>query len=91
MNCHDRRSLRATLKAAAGRLVHPVPESVHLEGGPMDGWLVTPAAAALREDWWLSWPPFIADAWHPGRYARAQGRRLPTAVWEPEEAGRVRR
>lgn len=54
MNRTQRRSLKRTAAKAMkqrGSLKHPVPESVTLKGGPMDGWIVTPDAPALAPDW----------------------------------------
>lgn len=56
MNRADRRGLQRTARKAAkgirtGTMEHPVPESVTLIGGPMDGYSVIPDAPALRPDW----------------------------------------
>lgn len=43
------RRIRSTMRTRS--LSHPVPGSVELIGGPMAGWVVRPAAPALRPDW----------------------------------------
>ena len=57
MNRADRRRLQRTARKAfkgkTGQLTHPVPDSVSLAGGPMDGQVVKPDAPALRPDWYL--------------------------------------
>lgn len=78
MNRKQRRALRASL----GKLAHPIPDSVTLAGGPMDGWVVKPGAPALRDDWWRTWPPSIASTWSPGRYV-LEGTR---ATWTPSSS-----
>ena len=53
MNRAQRRNLKATVKrmVKGGGLAHPVPGSVVLRGGPMDGWITKPDAPALQPDW----------------------------------------
>lgn len=53
MNRTERRRLMQTVKRSLkpGSLKHPVPDSVTLVGGPMNGWIVTPDAPALDADW----------------------------------------
>src|SRR6188768_2204967 len=46
------RRIRSTMRTRS--LSHPVPGSVELIGGPMAGWVVRPAAPALRPDWYAS-------------------------------------
>lgn len=81
MNRHQRRALRAQ----AGSLAQPIPDSVELIGGPMSGWVVKPDAPALRDDWWTTWPPSVAAAWAPGRYVAVEGPPPRQARWEPRE------
>jgi len=81
MNRAARRALKRDLKQQANRLAHPVPDSVTLRGGPMDGWVVTPDAPALQADWYTTWPPKISAAWQPGRYVLGPEERLRTAHW----------
>lgn len=50
MSRADRRRLERTIRRSK-RLAHPVPGSVTLRGGPMDGWIVKPDAPALQSDW----------------------------------------
>ena len=70
-------------KLQAGALEHLVPASVVLAGGPMDGWVVTPDAAALRPDWWRTWPRTIAARFKPGRYGPpAPDGRLIRSSWQ---------
>ena len=80
MNRADRRRLKRTAAKAIKRatsmrpagLTHEVPtDSVRLEGGPMDGWIVKAEAPALRPDWCLSWPPSLSAKWKPGVYHRS--------------------
>ena len=68
MSRADRRALERRLRSATRNLAHPVPDSVSLLGGPMDGWVVKPDAPALRPDWAASWPPSVARRSRPGRY-----------------------
>lgn len=53
MNRTERRRLMRNVKRRLklGSLKHPVPDSVTLHGGPMDGWVVKPDAPALEADW----------------------------------------
>lgn len=54
MNRAQRRSLkRVVAHAIKGKpgLLHPVPDSVVLHGGPMASWIVKPNAPALEPDW----------------------------------------
>jgi hypothetical protein len=54
MSRAQRRHLKDTVKRmvrTGGGLKHPVPDSVVLHGGPMDGWIVKPDAPALEADW----------------------------------------
>jgi hypothetical protein len=67
VNRHERRSLERQLRPAS--LAHPVPASVALVGGPMDGWVVKPDAPSLRPDWHTSWPASLATRFGPGHYA----------------------
>lgn len=89
MNRTDRRRLkRAANKALKGirtrNLAHPVPDSVQLVGGPMDGWSVKPGAPALQADWCLNWPPSIAARHRPGMYVEDPTSTRPRqARWEP--------
>lgn len=69
MNRHQRRTLKTAVRRQVGTLAHPVPESVTLAGGPMDGWVVKPDAPALRPDWFSTMPPHLARRHVPGRYA----------------------
>lgn len=87
MNRADSRRLKrvaakALKNAATGKpgISHPVPESVTLAGGPMDGWIVKPDAPALQPDWCLSWPASVAAKNAPGLYVRSGPGR---ARWEP--------
>jgi len=87
MNRAQRRQLKATVKhmMKGGDLKHPVPDSVVLRGGPMDGWIVKPEADALRPDWYTTWNVNIAPSlagWQPGRYILAASGK--TAAWLPE-------
>lgn len=73
MNRAQRRQLKATVQrmVKGGGLQHPVPDSVVLHGGPMDGWVVKPEADALRPDWYTTWNVNVAPSlagWEPGRY-----------------------
>lgn len=79
------RKLRRAMKAGVGKLAHPIPDSVTLTGGPMDGWTVKPDAAALQADWWRTWIPSIASAWAPGRYVLVEGGGAARATWTPLE------
>lgn len=84
MNRADRRRLQRTARKAmkgikTGQLEHPVPESVTLLRGPMDGWVVKPDAPALRPDWYTTWPLSVAAKHKPGRYV-LDGTR---ARWQP--------
>lgn len=73
--------------------------SVALRGGPMDGWVVTPDAPALRPDWYRTLPlrrnsllavmaggPTLA-AGPAGRYVVEPGVSPPGATWRPLELG----
>lgn len=51
LNRAARRHLKERVKSMAGQLEHPIPDSVTLKGGPMDGWIVKPGAPALQPDW----------------------------------------
>lgn len=53
MNRADRRRLQRTVKRSLkpGSLKHPVPESLTLYGGPMDGYVVGPDAPVMQPDW----------------------------------------
>lgn len=54
MNRTQRREMQRQITKIAknkGRLKYPVPGSVTLHGGPMDGWIVKPDAPALEPDW----------------------------------------
>jgi hypothetical protein len=88
MNRAQRRSLKATVKRmvkSGPGLQHPVPDSVVLRGGPMDGWIVKPDAPALRADWHETWNVNVAPSlagWLPGRYVRAADGK--TAAWVAE-------
>lgn len=73
LNRAARRRLKETLKAHVGTLAHPVPASVALHGGPMDGWIVKPDAPALRPDWYTTWPPSVEATHKPGRYELREG------------------
>lgn len=72
----NRRARRAARKVdlTAGRLEHPIPDSVTLRGGPMAGWIVSLEAPVLRPDWWSTVDPLISPEIHrhftPGRYER---------------------
>jgi len=83
MNRAQRRSLKRTIaRKLRPDLKHPVPNSVVLSGGPMDGWIVKPEADALRPDWYTTWNVNIAPSlanWQPGRYLRAADGK--TAAW----------
>lgn len=84
MNRAQRRQLKATVKrmVKGGGLKHPVPDSVVLHGGPMDG--VKPEADALRPDWYTTWNTNIAPSlagWQPGRYVLAADGK--SATWGP--------
>jgi len=88
MNRAQRRQLKATVQRmvkGGSALKHPVPDSVVLRGGPMDGWIVKPDAAALHADWHETWDVNVAPSlagWQPGRYVLgASGK---TAWWLPE-------
>lgn len=81
MNRAARRSLERNLRKQTGKLNHPVPDSVTLRGGPMDGWIVKPDAPALEPDWYTTWTPNIAAAWQPGRYVLGPEERLRIAHW----------
>lgn len=83
MNRKQRRSVEKRLQGQlrTHSLKHPVPDSVTLLGGPMDGWVVKPDAPALLPDWYRTWPPDIAAANEPGRYV-LEGRE---ATWSPLE------
>ena len=65
--------------------IRRAPETVRLRGGPMNNWLVTPDAQALRRDWWFTLPPRIASRWPTyGSYVRVgdeRGRLLDEARW----------
>jgi hypothetical protein len=87
MNRADRRRLQrtaakalATSMANGQPLQHPLPESVTLSGGPMNGWVVKPGAPALRPDWCLTWPKSVAAKHDPGQYVADGPRR---AKWVP--------
>lgn len=86
MNRAQRRHLKATVKrmvTGGPGLKHPVPGSVVLHGGPMDGWIVKPTADALRPDWYTTWNVNVAPSlagWQPGRYLRSSN---GTATWLP--------
>jgi hypothetical protein len=88
MNRAQRRQLKATVKhmvKTGSGLDHPVPDSVVLNGGPMDGWIVKPEADALRPDWHTTWNTNIAPSlvnWVPGRYVRAADGK--SATWASE-------
>jgi hypothetical protein len=69
MSRQQRRALERTLTKGVG-LAHPVPDSVQLVDGPMEGWVVTPDAPALAPDWFRTWPPFLLAQYVPGRYVR---------------------
>ena len=77
MNRADRRSMkRLVAHAIRGKpgLKHPVPDSIVLAGGPMDGWVVAPEAPALHPDWHTTWNVDVAPSlagWRPGRYQLA--------------------
>ena len=47
----DRAARKAMKHIRTGQLTHPVPESVQLKGGPMDGYIVKPDAPALKPEW----------------------------------------
>jgi hypothetical protein len=64
----QRRALERRLASEANEFAHPVPASIVLEGGPMDGWVVKADAPALAPDWYTTWPPSIAARNEPGRY-----------------------
>lgn len=73
------KALRRAIRAGGDGVEHPVPASVTLSGGPMNGWVVKPDAPALQRDWCLTWPPTIAEKNKPGFYvADGPGR----ARWE---------
>lgn len=82
MNRQQRRALARQVER--NTLRHPVPASVSLRGGPMDGWVVKPGAPALRPDWYRTWPSRIAAAFAPGRYAAlaAGADGVTRAVWQ---------
>jgi hypothetical protein len=86
VNRHQRRALERQLKPRT--LAHPVPASVALEGGPMDGYVVKPDAPALRPDWFRTWPPTVAARFAPGAYAPAvaDARGVRRSTWQ-EGAG----
>lgn len=60
---------------------------VRLRGGPMDGYVVYDDAPALRDDWYTTWPPSVADMHRPGHYVlldeMEQDARV--AVWQDFE------
>lgn len=80
MNRAQRRSLKRTvahaMKSGPG-LAHPVPDSVALSGGPMDGWIVKPDAPALDPDWRAKWIEESAR----GAYERAQLKQPSPRSW----------
>lgn len=83
MNRADRRALKRRVQRAVKKgdgVKHPVPDSVVLRGGPMDGWIVKPNAPALRADWHETWPEAVAAANTPGRYVLDEGGKQ--ARWE---------
>lgn len=51
MSRADRAARKAMKHIRTGQLTHPVPESVQLKGGPMDGYIVKPDAPALKPEW----------------------------------------
>lgn len=89
MNRAQRRSLKRTVaKAIKGKpgLSHPVPDSVVLSGGPMDGWIVKPDAPALEPDWRAKWIEETArNAHERARAEMAAERNVPLSMlpaWE---------
>lgn len=74
MNRHERRAMQA----AAGKLPHPVPTSISVADGPMQGWIVTTNAPCLREDWWGTMPD-QRSKWPAGNYVVTDG----VARWAP--------
>lgn len=56
---------------------------VRLQGGPMDGWLVTADAPSLQPDWYTTWPDSVARENRPGHYelAKPMGVESGEAVW----------
>jgi hypothetical protein len=82
LNRAQRRHLKTTVKhmvKTGSGLKYPVPDSVVLQGGPMDGWIVRPDAPALEPDW-------------RARYIEEQARRAyreweeDAVVWEDLDA-----
>ncbi len=82
MNRQQRRAFERQLQRNA--LKHPIPASVALEGGPMDGWVVKPDAPALQPAWYRTWPPTVAERHEPGRYGTpvVDARGVQRAVWQ---------
>lgn len=72
MNRAQRRQLERRVKRSTGTLAHPVPGSVTLRGGPMDGWVVKPDAPALAPDWRARFIEAAAEGLH--EHARAEAR-----------------
>jgi hypothetical protein len=71
-----------------------------LHGGPMDGWVVAPDAAALRADWYRTLPSrprsFASvllrrpvDLQVLGRYVLDLDAAVPSATWHPLPLGEV--
>jgi len=87
MNRAQRRQLKATVQRmvkGGSALKHPVPDSVILHGGPMDGWVVKPGSPALHPDWHETWDVNVAPSlagWQPGRYVLELGGK--NAAWQP--------
>ena len=80
LNRAQRRSLKRNLKRHVGELAHPIPGSVVLRGGPMDGWIVKPDAPALEADWREHW----LEAQAEGEYLKWADAQRPkvTAMWD---------
>lgn len=87
MNRAQRRSLKRPIaQKLKPDLKHPVPRSVVLSGGPMDGWIVKPDAPALQADWHETWNVNVAPSlagWQPGRYVIAATGKTAEWVVEP--------
>lgn len=74
MNRSSRRALKRNLR-------HKAPDSVTLQGGPMDGWVVTPTAPALEPTWYSTLPAHLLARWRPGRYRPVEGSSPRVARW----------
>jgi hypothetical protein len=83
MNRAQRRALKKQLQGQVGSLRHPVPGSVVLRGGPMDGWIVKPGAPALEPDWRAKYLEAIAA----GSYEAAHRPRLWGDATAEDRAG----